>query len=282
MLLEREALGWGTAEAELHLRRRIQPAVGEMAGRLGAGAGGKRRLEEFRRQLDDVVERLAPFVARLLRRRDLGQRDTGLRRKPLHRLGEGEPLGHHHKVENAAVLAGREIEPGHFLVVDEKRPRFLLVEGRNSPPLTPHLLEPHAPARDLRNWKPRAQLVEKLRRKAHEAGLVIRWTSQYRPAPDAAGTGADCPGYPQGPAGRVRRPSQACPPFSRRGCWGRTAPPKERWGKKTAGGEATMTETNEGAMPRRGVLASAGAGASAAALGGPPAAAQTGAPAGAG
>ena len=39
-----------------------------------------------------------------------------------------------------------------------------------------------------------------------------------------------------------------------------------------------MTATNDGAMTRRGVLASAGAGASAAALGGPPAAAQTGAP----
>src|SRR5258707_15067574 len=89
MFLEREALGWSAAEAELHLRRRIEPAVGEIAARLGTRARGKRRLEEFRRQLDDVVERLAPFVARLLRRRDLGQRDTGLRRKPLHRLVEG-------------------------------------------------------------------------------------------------------------------------------------------------------------------------------------------------
>src|SRR6516225_7327087 len=201
MLLEREALGWGAAEAELHLRRRIEPAVGEIAARLGARARSKRRLEEFRRQLDDVVERLAPFVARLLRRRDLGQRDTGLRRKPLHRLGEGEPLGHHHEVKNAAVLAGGEIEPGHFLVVDAKRGRFLLVEGREALPLAPRLLEPHAQADDLRNRRPRAQLVEELRRKAHEAGLVIRWTSQYRPAPDAAGTAADCPGYPQG--GRV-------------------------------------------------------------------------------
>src|SRR5262245_30801308 len=198
MLLEREALGWGIAQAELHLRRRIEPAVGEIAAPLGARARGKRRLEEFRRQLDDVVERLAPFVARLLRRRNLGQRDTGLRRQPLDRLGEGDPLGHHHEVENATVLAGREIKPGHFLVVDEKRRRFLLVEGRKSPPLAPHFLEPHAPARDLRNRKPRAQLVEKLGRKAHEAGLVIRWTSQYRPAPDADGTAADCPGYPQG------------------------------------------------------------------------------------
>ena len=39
-----------------------------------------------------------------------------------------------------------------------------------------------------------------------------------------------------------------------------------------------MTTTNDAAMTRRGVLASAGAGASAAALGGAPASAQTGAP----
>ena len=39
-----------------------------------------------------------------------------------------------------------------------------------------------------------------------------------------------------------------------------------------------MTATNDAAMTRRGVLASAGAGASAAALGGAPASAQTGAP----
>src|SRR5262249_58491799 len=78
MLFEREALGWGIAEAELDLRRRVEPAVGEIAAPFGARARSERRLEEFRRQLDDVVERLAPFVARLLRRRNLGQRDTGL------------------------------------------------------------------------------------------------------------------------------------------------------------------------------------------------------------
>src|SRR5262245_9056953 len=281
MLLEREALGWGIAQAELHLCRRIEPTVGEIAAPLGARARGKRRLEEFRRQLDDVVERLAPFVARLLRRRDLGQRDTGLRRQPLDRLGECEPLGHHHEVENAAVLAGREIEPRHFLVIDEKRRRFLLVEGRKSLPLTPRLLEPHAPPDDLRNRKPRAQFVEKLRRKAHEADLVIRWTSQYRPAPDADGTGPDCPSYPQGPDGRVMRPSQACPPifpFALFGTNGRVPSKIEPTKQQTMRREDTMTATNDAAMTRRGVLASAGAGASAAALGGTPAAAQTGAP----
>src|SRR5437016_3911488 len=281
MFLERETFGWGMAQAELHLRRRIEPAVGEITARLGARARGQRRLEEFRRQLDDVVERLAPFVARLFCRRDPGQRDTSLRREPLHRFGEGEPLGHHHEVENAAVLAGREIEPGHFLVVDEKRRRFLLVEGRKSLPLAPRLLEPHAPADDLRNRKPRAQLVEEMRRKAHEAGLVIRWASQYRPAPGAVGTGADCPGYPQGAGGWGRHkakygPAFAFAPFRTNGRIPSKIPSKIA--PTTSLREDMMTSTNDAAMTRRGVLASAGAGASAAALGSAPASAQTGAP----
>src|SRR5262249_38572649 len=281
MLLEREALGWGAAEAELDLRRRIEPAVGEIAARLGAFSRVQRRLEEFRRQLDDVVERLAPLVARLLCRRDLGQRDTGLRRKSLHRLGEGEPLGHHHEVENAAVLAGGEIEPGHFLVVHEKRRRFLLVEGRKSLPLTPRLLEPHAPADDLRNGKPRAQLVEELRRKAHGPGPVIRWACQYGPGPGAGGRGADCPGYPQGAGGWGRHKAKYGPafvfaPFRTTGRIPSKIPSKIA--PTTSLREDMMTSTNDGAMTRRGVLASAGAGAGAAALGSAPASAQTGAP----
>src|SRR5256886_2043659 len=281
MFLERETFGWGMAQAELHLRRRIEPAVGEITARLGARARGQRRLEEFARKLDEVVERLAPFVARRFCRRDPGQRDTSLRREPLHRFGEGEPLGHHHEVENAAVLAGREIEPGHFLVVDEKRRRFLLVEGRKSLPLAPRMLEPHAPADDLGNRKPRAQLVEEMRRKAHEAGLVIRWASQYRPAPGAVGTGADCPGYPQGAGGWGRHkakygPAFAFAPFRTTGRIPSKIPSKIA--PTTSLREDMMTSTNDAAMTRRGVLASAGAGASAAALGSAPASAQTGAP----
>src|SRR5215831_8154934 len=111
MLLEREALGWGTAEAELHLRRRIEAAVGEVAARLGARARGKRRLEEFRRELDHVVEGLAPLLARLLLARDRGERQPGLRGQSLDRLGETEPLREHQKIEDVAVLARGEIEP---------------------------------------------------------------------------------------------------------------------------------------------------------------------------
>ena len=66
MLLEREALGRRIAQAKLDLRGRVEPAVGEIAARLGAGARGERRFEEFRRQFHDVVERLAPLVAGFL------------------------------------------------------------------------------------------------------------------------------------------------------------------------------------------------------------------------
>ena len=90
VLLEGEALGRRIAETELELGRRIEPAVGEIAARLGAGARGERRLEEFRRQLDDVVERLAALLARLVLGRDLRQRHAGLGGEPLDRLGEAD------------------------------------------------------------------------------------------------------------------------------------------------------------------------------------------------
>ena len=104
------------------------------------------------------------------------QTDSGIRELELlvegelRPLGEGEPLGHHHEIENVAVLARGEVEPHRLLVIDEKRRRLFLVEGRESPPLPARLLEPHAPAHDLRNQKALAQLVEELGRKAHAAG----------------------------------------------------------------------------------------------------------------
>ncbi len=44
----------------------IEPAVGEIATRLGAAARGQRRLEELGRELHDVVERLAALLARFV------------------------------------------------------------------------------------------------------------------------------------------------------------------------------------------------------------------------
>src|SRR5207249_1501369 len=108
------------------------------------------------------------------------------------------PFRQHHEIEDAAVLARGEVEPRHLLVVDEERGRLLLVEWGKSLPLAPRLPELHAPAHDLRNRKPRAQLVEELGRKAHGGRTqVIRGTRQYRPRAAARRTRRDCPGYPQ-------------------------------------------------------------------------------------
>ena len=66
MFLEREALVGRITETEFQLRRGIEGAVGKIAARFGAGARGKRGLEELRRQFHDVVQRLAPGVALLI------------------------------------------------------------------------------------------------------------------------------------------------------------------------------------------------------------------------
>ena len=72
MLLEGEAFGWGIADAKLKLGRGIEPAVREIAPRLGAGAGRERRLEEFGGKLDHIVERAAAVRLRLRFGAELG------------------------------------------------------------------------------------------------------------------------------------------------------------------------------------------------------------------
>ena len=62
MLLEREPFARRVTDAELELRRRFEAAVGEIAARLGAEAGGQRRLEKFRGKFDDVVQRFAAVL----------------------------------------------------------------------------------------------------------------------------------------------------------------------------------------------------------------------------
>ncbi len=167
VLLEREAIGRSIAQAELELGRGIERTIGEVAARFGAQPRRQRRFEEFRREFDDVVERLAALVAHLLGAVDLGQFHARLRSQPLHRFGERQALGQHQEIENGAVLAGGKIEPRHLLVIDEERRRLLLVEGRKPPPFAPGFLELHAPADDLRDREARAQLVEELGRKTH-------------------------------------------------------------------------------------------------------------------
>ena len=132
MLLQRVALARRVAEAEFHLRGGIEAAVGEIAARLGAGLGGERGFEEFRRQLHDVVQRFAAGFARLVLARHFRQRHAGHLRQALDRLREADAFRLHDEVENAAVLAGGEIEPGLLLVVDEEGRRLLLVERRQA------------------------------------------------------------------------------------------------------------------------------------------------------
>ena len=167
MLLQREALVWCVAEAEFQLRRRIEAAVGEIAARLGAGAGRQRRFKELRRQFHDVVERLAPRIALLVFARDLRQRHAGHLRQPLDRFREADAFRLHDEVEDRAVLARGEIEPGLLLVVDEEGRRLFLVERRQALELAPRARELDAPAHDFRHRQPGFQFVEKLGREAH-------------------------------------------------------------------------------------------------------------------
>ena len=172
MLLERETLGRRIAEPELELRCGIEPAVGEIAARLGAVARGERVLEEFRGKLHHVVQRLAPRIARLVLVRDLGQRHAGHLREAFDRFRKAHAFAFHHEVEDAAVLAGGEIEPGLLLVVHEEGRCLLLVERRQALELAARAHELHAPADDFRHRKAGFELVEKLGREAHGVGRL--------------------------------------------------------------------------------------------------------------
>ncbi len=65
MLLERVLLGRRVAKPEFQLRRRRNAAVGEIAASARAFLDCQRRLEEPRREFDDVMQRLAPLLALL-------------------------------------------------------------------------------------------------------------------------------------------------------------------------------------------------------------------------
>ena len=113
----------------LQLRLRLDAAIRQIAARFRARARRERRLEEFRRELDDVVQRLAALLARLGLRRRLRQRHARHGGEPLHRFGEVHPLGQHHEVEDVAVLAGGEIEPRRFWSFTKNDGVFSLLNG---------------------------------------------------------------------------------------------------------------------------------------------------------
>ena len=168
MLLEGEALGRGIADAEL------------APGSPDRARGRRDSRAPWRRRGTPASPRRTPPPARP-RRAGCGGGSPAPRPRavsfgtarpasagqPLHRLGEGDAFRLHHEGEDVAVLAGREVVVEALLVVDEERRRALLVEGRQPLPFAPRLLAADALADDLRYRKPGAQLIEKLRRKAH-------------------------------------------------------------------------------------------------------------------
>ena len=183
----------------LQLRLRLDAAIRQIAARLGAGARRKRRLEEFRRELDDVVQRLAPFLARFGFGRRARQRHARHRGEPLDRLGEGHALRSCiTKSKMLPFLPRGEIEPGLLLVVHEERGRLLLVERRQPLPLAPGLLEltragPRPPKPGSRAFRSS--------RKSGEKRMVIRGFADYPISRRDWGRrecGA-CPGYSQRP-----------------------------------------------------------------------------------
>src|SRR5689334_22206245 len=202
VLLESKTLGGRIADAELELRRRIEAAVGEIAARFCAGARRERRLEEFRGELDHVVQGAAAMLLRLRLFGHLRDREPGHAGETLDRFRKGHAFGVHHEAEDVAVLAGREVVIEALLIVDEERGRALLVEGREALPLAARLLELDAPTDDLRHREAGAQLVEELRRESHGDSLASpNYRGSAAPARPIAHAvtrrAGRCPGYPQ-------------------------------------------------------------------------------------
>ena len=122
--------------------------------------------------------------ARLVFARHLRQLHAGEVRQLLDSFRERQSFGLHHEVEDAAVLAGGEIEPGLLVVVDEERRRLLLVERRQALHLPARAGELDAPAHDFRDRKTGFQLIEELGREAHG-----RWFGLQRARKRFVGSG---------------------------------------------------------------------------------------------
>src|SRR5262249_3513501 len=178
--------------------------IEEIAAAARTGARSKRRLEEFGREFDDIVQALAALLLLLRLARHHRQRNAGLLRQPLDGFREAHAFGQHEKIENVAVLGGGEVKPHRLMVIDEERWLLLLVEGRQPLPFAAGLAQFHAPADDLRNRKPRPQLVEKLRRKSHgDSRILAPWQGEARWQGRRTGKAAPCPGYPQQAAAAI-------------------------------------------------------------------------------
>ena len=130
MIAQRESPAGGEAEAELALHRGRYAALGEIGPSPAAGPACQLGLEKGGGRLDDFMERSALLLVRLRLRIGFRQGKSGLAGEPLDRFGKTQTLGRHDEIENVAVAARGKIEPGHFLVVDEKGRRLFRAERR--------------------------------------------------------------------------------------------------------------------------------------------------------
>src|SRR5579862_754032 len=106
------------AEAERVLQRWIEAAPREIIACLGARPAGELGGKMIGCKVEDVVQSGAMLLLRLRLRRHFGEREPRFLCQALDRFGKGQTLSLHEKIEDIAVLAGRMVEPGHFLVVD--------------------------------------------------------------------------------------------------------------------------------------------------------------------
>ena len=86
------------------MRGRGNAAIGEITATARAGPRRQIRLEEFCREFDNVVERLAALFLRLRLARHHRQRNAGNPGQPFDGFGKTHAFGLHHEVENVAVL----------------------------------------------------------------------------------------------------------------------------------------------------------------------------------
>ncbi len=167
---QRRAIVRRIAEAKRGDRLACEPALFQIAPRLGARAGHQRRLEERCRHFDDAVEPLALVLARFIARAELRHRHAGFAGQPLDRLGKRQPVGLHEEREDVAVLAGGEAVVEALLVVDREGRRLLHLERGEALELAPSALQRNLAPHDLADAEPRANFVQEIGRIAHARG----------------------------------------------------------------------------------------------------------------
>ena len=171
MLLEREALGRRIADAELELRRGIEPR-----GRRDSRAPWRRRARRAspRRTSPQAPSRRAASCASP-RAPPPPWRISAAARRPWRRAarpppGTSTPSVSITKSKMLPFLPEEKSNHACFWSLTKNDGGLFLVERRQPLPLAPGLLQLHAPAHHLRNRKAGAQFVEELGREAHGSG----------------------------------------------------------------------------------------------------------------